>query len=64
MPDFSTSTQLESLQSVQLTLNSIEETKVILTWTINKILGVLIHALAFVQNPDPIPILSTVNTIS
>jgi hypothetical protein len=31
MPDFNTLTQLESVQAIQLTLNTVEETKVILT---------------------------------
>jgi hypothetical protein len=48
MPVFSTLTQLESVQSIQLTLNTVEETKVILTWPINKRLGALTHALTLV----------------
>ena len=54
MPGFNTLTQLESVQSIQLTLNTIEETKVILTWPINKRLGTLIHVLTIVWNPDPV----------
>ena len=58
MPGFNTLTQLESVQSIQLTLNTVEETKVILTWPINNRFVALTHALRFVQNPDPAPTLS------
>ena len=58
MSDFNTLTQLESVQAIQLTLNTVEETKVILTWPINKRLGALTHALTLVWNPDPVLILS------
>ena len=50
MPIFNTLTQLGSIQSIQLTLNNVEETKVILTWSINKRLGALTHALTLVQS--------------
>ena len=58
MPGFNPLTQLENVWSIQLTLNTVEETKVILTWPINKRLGALTHALTFVWNSDPVPILS------
>ena len=72
MPDFNTLTQLETVQSIQLTLSTIEETKVILTWPMNKRLGALTHTLTLVRNPepvivlnlDPILILSTANGAS
>lgn len=64
MSDFNTLAKLESIQSIWLTLNTVEETKVILTWPINKRLGVLIHALTFVQNLDPVSILSIANGTS
>ena len=64
MPVFNTLTRLESVQSIQLTLNTVEETKVILTWPINKRLGALTYVLTFVWNPDPVPILSIVNVTS
>ena len=64
MPVFSTLTQLESVQSIQLTLNTVEEAKVILTWPINKRLGALTHALTLVQKSKSCPILSTANVTS
>ena len=57
MPGFNTLTQLESVQSIQLTLNTVEETKVILTQPINKRLGALAYALTRVPSADPAPIL-------
>jgi hypothetical protein len=47
MPVFNTLAQVERVESIQLTLNTVEGTKVIFTWPINKRLGALTHVLRF-----------------
>ena len=64
MPVSKTLTQLESVWWIQLTLNSVEETKVVLTLPIEKRLGALTHALTLVWNPYPVSVLSIANITS
>ena len=56
MSCFYTLTELECVQSIKLTLNTVEEKKGILTWPINKISGDLTQALTFLWKLDPDPI--------